>query len=131
MAVTQRWTQVRLAVAAEEWGYRYPTPWWIRIWPESPEDAAATSTHSAAIRAHMLMGVQRQLGARTARNGVRASPHATNAKMEAATRKVGSIPQVSASMPASGAVITMTARLKDRSVVLVRAWSSSGVMSWR
>ena len=27
--------------------------------------------------------------------------------------------------------MTMTARLRERSVVLVRAWSSSGVTSWR
>jgi hypothetical protein len=34
-------TQLRLAVSAWRWGYRYPTPWWIRIWPRSREAATA------------------------------------------------------------------------------------------
>lgn len=34
-------TQLRLAVSADNWAYRYPTPWWIRIWPQSQETAAA------------------------------------------------------------------------------------------
>jgi hypothetical protein len=34
-------TQVRLAVSADNWAYRYPTPWWIWIWPQSRETAAA------------------------------------------------------------------------------------------
>jgi len=36
------------------------------------------------------------------------------------------MPHVSATLPAIGAATTMTARLKERSVVSVRAWSSSG-----
>ena len=34
-------TQVRLAVSADNWAYLYPTPWWIRIWSQSRETAAA------------------------------------------------------------------------------------------
>lgn len=34
-------TQLRLAVSAADWGYRYPTPWWIRVWQASRETAAA------------------------------------------------------------------------------------------
>jgi hypothetical protein len=32
--------EFRLAVSDANWGYRYPTPWWIRIWQTSPETAA-------------------------------------------------------------------------------------------
>jgi hypothetical protein len=34
-------TQLSLMVSAWGWGTRYPTPWWIRIWPQSRETAAA------------------------------------------------------------------------------------------
>ena len=50
------------------------------------------------------------MGARTVRKDDSASPSDTRAKMTAATRRVGRIPQASARMPASGAPMTMTAR---------------------
>jgi|GEM_PF-6756054 len=44
----------------------------------------------------------------------------------AASTSIGRIPQASARIPARGTTTTITARLSDRSVVLVRACSSSG-----
>ena len=72
-----------------------------------------------------------QAGARTVRKEVSPSPAATSANMPAARRRAGRIPQSSARRPASGAATTITARLRDRMVMMVRAWSSSGVTSWR
>ena len=63
------------------------------------------------------------------RNEDDASAPETTAKTAAAISSVGRTPQASAARPARGATTTITPRLSDRSVVLVRAWSSSGVSS--